>query len=555
MLAFAAFLRDDPSAADHDAGTLAARFGLSPEIVQEAVEVARSRRRSTNGSERSHGRRPNALRSARFQSLVHSPLPTIAAAGLAAASLGTLATLREHPLLPVIAGVAWPTVILGAATLCYAAGRLRIAVAAAAILGPMAVLPGAVKTWLQPGASTLSLPDRFLLGATMLSLLIGMLTVFAATLGGYMKMRSAMRREDRMGRLSLLERILDLQIQLEGEERGLPARGAPTWLPLVRDRWKVVSLLVGVLLALTGLLIRLTVGIPDPEAPQSPTLAQFGPAMLQMMLLLVLTFAVGLASSSWRKGIAAGALVLLGQTAMGALGLDGVGVGAMVEQYRQTPSLMLLMFMYPTLGLFGGLAAAVEAQADRQRRLLAADRAALLSEIVRLQQVLNTGVAQVCVLVVDCVKSTLMKQGADPLKVEASFRAFHDHVGTTCVRHGGRVISVAGDGAIAEFVGVVEAMACAREIQARMPEFNARGNRLESPFRVRVGLHCGQVHGGLDEVVFNQVIDIAAHVERAAPAGGIAVTDVVRSQVPEQPFAELAARIDDHPVFIALEPA
>ncbi|MCB8932326.1 MAG: adenylate/guanylate cyclase domain-containing protein [Fimbriimonadaceae bacterium] len=554
MLAFAAFLRDDPSAADHDAGDLAARFGLSPEIVREAIEVARRRRRPS-GPERNHLRRSGAGARRVLEALSNHPIAAVIAAGVFPIAIGTVAGLADQPTLRIVTGAAWGVVVLLATLLCYGIGRLRTALGVAIALGPMFVLPGAIRTVLRPMEGALPLTERFLLGASMLSLLVAMLTVAAATVGGYMRMRSEMRREDRMGRLSLLERILDLQSRLEDEERPDPRREQPSWLPLARDRWQGFSLLVGVVLALTGLLIRLTVGIPDPSSEQVPTLAQFVPALLQMVMLLALTFLAGFCSGGWRNGLAAGALVLVGQNTLAALGLDGVGIGAMVEQYRQSPSLLALLLMYPMLGLIGGLAAAVEARADQQRRLLAADRAALLSEIVRLQQVLNTGAAEVCVLVVDCVKSTLMKQGADPLKVEASFRAFHDHIAAVCSRHGGRVISVAGDGAIAEFVGVVEAMACAREIQSRMAEFNARGNRLATPFRVRVGLHCGRVHGGLDEVVFNQVIDIAAHVERAAPAGGIAVTDEVRNHVPEQPFAELAARVDEHPVYIALDPA
>ncbi|MCH8274363.1 MAG: adenylate/guanylate cyclase domain-containing protein, partial [Armatimonadetes bacterium] len=175
--------------------------------------------------------------------------------------------------------------------------------------------------------------------------------------------------------------------------------------------------------------------------------------------------------------------------------------------------------------------------------------------IVRLQQVLQTGAADLCVMSVDVVKSILMKEGADRYEVEVSFRAFQEFIERNVRRHGGSIHSTAGDGAVAEFHGVPEAFACARAIQSRLPDFNARENRLRLPFQVRVGLHSGRVHGGLDEVVFTRVIDIAAHIEKAAPGGGIALSDAVTGQLPGEQFTRLAEQIDDQNVFLALHPA
>ena len=178
----------------------------------------------------------------------------------------------------------------------------------------------------------------------------------------------------------------------------------------------------------------------------------------------------------------------------------------------------------------------------------------MLTEIIRLQQLLQTGSADVCVMAIDCVKSTRMKQGADSMAVEISFRELHEFLSREVLRHGGTVHAIAGDGAVAEFSSVENAFQAAKQIQTLIPEFNRRSNRLPSPFKVRIGLHCGSVHGGLEQVVFASVIDIAAHIQKEATAGGIIVSDVVRQLLTPEDFLPMAEPIDGVPVYLCKNP-
>jgi class 3 adenylate cyclase len=182
------------------------------------------------------------------------------------------------------------------------------------------------------------------------------------------------------------------------------------------------------------------------------------------------------------------------------------------------------------------------------------DQAAVVAEIARLSTVLGMSSTEVTCMVVDVVQSTKMKREANPLAVEVSFREYTSFVRREVVRHGGAVQSIAGDGVIAEFGSPVSAFATARQIQTLIPEFNRTANTLTLPFRLRIGLHSGSVHGDLEQVSFAEVIDVTAHIEKEAPAGGIIVTQPVRDALPDEAFVELAESLDGQRVFIAQQP-
>ena len=127
-------------------------------------------------------------------------------------------------------------------------------------------------------------------------------------------------------------------------------------------------------------------------------------------------------------------------------------------------------------------------------------------------------------------------------------------IAESCAIFGGRIHSVAGDGAVVAFSDNVAAMAAARRLQTDVLRFNDTLNRLPKPFRLRLGLHAGRVAGDLNDVQFTEVIDIAAHVEEIAPVGGIAATDTAIEDLGEEGFLPLAHSVDGQAVFIALVP-
>lgn len=87
---------------------------------------------------------------------------------------------------------------------------------------------------------------------------------------------------------------------------------------------------------------------------------------------------------------------------------------------------------------------------------------------------------------------------------------------------GGRVFKLMGDGLLAEFPSIVEAVAAAIAIQRGMA---GREADLAEPdrLRLRIGLHAGDVIAD-GEDVYGDGVNIAARLEAMAPAGGICIS-------------------------------
>ena len=145
-----------------------------------------------------------------------------------------------------------------------------------------------------------------------------------------------------------------------------------------------------------------------------------------------------------------------------------------------------------------------------------------------------------------------MKASADPLVVEYSFREYQNWLAETSAQFGGRVHSTAGDGAVINFNRCEDALAAASAIQDGLAEFNRDHNRLTLPFRLRIGLHSGQVIGELDQVQFAEVIDIAAHIQGASPVGAVGVSDDVATNLSAVEFVHLQKEIDGHQIYLFL---
>jgi adenylate cyclase len=96
-------------------------------------------------------------------------------------------------------------------------------------------------------------------------------------------------------------------------------------------------------------------------------------------------------------------------------------------------------------------------------------------------------------------------------------------------RHRGRIANTAGDGLIADFPSVVEAVRCAAEVQT---ELDAR-NRRQDPgraMRFRIGVHVGDVmvDGG---DLFGEGVNLAARLQGMAQPGGVLISQTVYDQV------------------------
>lgn len=127
--------------------------------------------------------------------------------------------------------------------------------------------------------------------------------------------------------------------------------------------------------------------------------------------------------------------------------------------------------------------------------------------------------------------SGLSERGADSAR-----RAVRRHVSQQVVQirtHGGRIVSVAGDGVMAEFADPGAALACARRVQQATVELNADAPPGEQ-MRFRIGLASGPVTVDVNpesgsEELFGATVIVAARLEQAAEPGAINLSDALRA--------------------------
>src|SRR6266850_5649425 len=95
--------------------------------------------------------------------------------------------------------------------------------------------------------------------------------------------------------------------------------------------------------------------------------------------------------------------------------------------------------------------------------------------------------------------------------------------------HQGRIVKTTGDGMLAEFASVVDALRCAIEIQRGMLERNADVPQ-ERRIEFRVGINVGDIiiDGG---DIYGDGVNVAARLEGISEPGGICVSRVVRDEV------------------------
>jgi adenylate cyclase len=95
--------------------------------------------------------------------------------------------------------------------------------------------------------------------------------------------------------------------------------------------------------------------------------------------------------------------------------------------------------------------------------------------------------------------------------------------------HRGRVVKNTGDGFLAEYPSVVEAVRCGVEIQRDMVERNS-ALPSDQRFDFRIGINLGDIISE-GEDIFGDGVNIAARLEALAEPGGICISRVVRDQI------------------------
>jgi adenylate cyclase len=104
-----------------------------------------------------------------------------------------------------------------------------------------------------------------------------------------------------------------------------------------------------------------------------------------------------------------------------------------------------------------------------------------------------------------------------------------DFIDGKIAQHHGRIVKQTGDGMLVEFPSVVNAVACATEVQRGMRARNADVPQ-ESRIEFRIGVNLGDVivEG---EDIFGDGVNVAARLESIAKPGGIMISGSVRDHV------------------------
>src|SRR5215470_6737639 len=120
--------------------------------------------------------------------------------------------------------------------------------------------------------------------------------------------------------------------------------------------------------------------------------------------------------------------------------------------------------------------------------------------------------------------------GADEEGTHERLRGhLRDLIEPRIAEHRGRIVKNTGDGFLAEFASVVDAVRCAVEIQRAMAERNA-GAPTDRRIEFRVGINIGDIIVEAEDI-YGDGVNVAARLEALAEPGGICVSRVVRDQV------------------------
>ncbi len=112
----------------------------------------------------------------------------------------------------------------------------------------------------------------------------------------------------------------------------------------------------------------------------------------------------------------------------------------------------------------------------------------------------------------------------DEVRTLADLRAARSVFQTFISRHHGRIANTAGDGLIAEFPSVVEAVQCAIEVQRELASDEQSG------LRFRIGVHLGDVLVDGDDLL-GEGVNLAARLQSMAEPGGILISQQVYDHV------------------------
>jgi class 3 adenylate cyclase len=133
------------------------------------------------------------------------------------------------------------------------------------------------------------------------------------------------------------------------------------------------------------------------------------------------------------------------------------------------------------------------------------------------------------ILAADVVGYTRL-MGEDEAGTLAALKAHRvEFIDPKIADHKGRLVKLMGDGALVEFASVIDALACAAELQSGMAERNRQATG-GPQITFRIGINLGDVIIEGDDL-YGDGVNIAARLEGLAEPGGICVSAKVRDEV------------------------
>ncbi len=120
--------------------------------------------------------------------------------------------------------------------------------------------------------------------------------------------------------------------------------------------------------------------------------------------------------------------------------------------------------------------------------------------------------------------------GADEEGTHQHLKAhFRELVNPKIAEHHGRIVKNTGDGFLAEFSSVVDAVRCGAEMQRVMADRNAETPE-DRRITFRVGINLGDIIAEPNDI-YGDGVNVAARLQALAEPGGICISRVVRDQI------------------------
>jgi adenylate cyclase len=116
--------------------------------------------------------------------------------------------------------------------------------------------------------------------------------------------------------------------------------------------------------------------------------------------------------------------------------------------------------------------------------------------------------------------------GRDEREGLRSVREHREHLRAVLPQFNGRLIGEIGDGTLSSFHSAVDAVNCARELQATLVE--------DPELRLRIGIHVGDVVF-TDKTVLGDGVNIASRIHELAPPGGCCISERVYEEIRNKP--------------------